>query len=203
MSHGLSSYPTLHMNSGVLFEYGNPACGIAMEDIFHHLARSNRFGGATVEPYSVAQHSDWCGDQVGEWGGDALARLYARIHDAHEAVITDIMTPAQEYITLVNGGDNVLKIVKDRLDQQIIPHTGLPWPADPERWALVKAADAAAFACEARQLFRELPYWYGSYCENVKPIQVDKIITPLNYSSAEVNFRSGWETDWAAWKRGG
>lgn len=71
---------------------------VCIEDIAAHLARINRFNGATREPYSVAQHSVWVAGAIGFYGGDAATQLAGLLHDAPEAYLGDLPTPVQRHI---------------------------------------------------------------------------------------------------------
>jgi uncharacterized protein len=61
---------------------------VCIEDIAHHLSLVNRFTGATREPYSVAQHSVLCALYVSS--SRAEDQLWALLHDASEAYVTDL-----------------------------------------------------------------------------------------------------------------
>jgi hypothetical protein len=66
---------------------------ICIEDIAHHLALENRFGGATILPYSVAEHSiEMC-----KLAPEEL-KLEALLHDAEEAYYKDLPTPLKRLI---------------------------------------------------------------------------------------------------------
>ena len=159
--------PYITTASGQEFFYGEPSCGLSVPDIAWHLARVNRFGGAVREPYSVAQHSDFVALMLRRWGCDPLTQQYGRFHDAHEAVFGDFPTPAQRFVMRLNGGRDIIGEAKAVIDAQVMPAIGLPWPAQPGIWALVKRADKVAFAIEAAQLFNERPdYLDGWIREN-------------------------------------
>lgn len=59
---------------------------IDIVDIAHHLACTNRFGGATKRPINVAQHSVF----VARLCDDLNCELQALLHDASEAYIGDV-----------------------------------------------------------------------------------------------------------------
>jgi uncharacterized protein len=61
---------------------------IVIEDVAHHLACTNRFIGATREPYSTAQHSVLACDYA-----PAEHKLQALLHDAPEAYLGDWARP--------------------------------------------------------------------------------------------------------------
>jgi hypothetical protein len=68
---------------------GNPTPdSIVIEDIAHALSLTNRFGGHTVYPYSVAQHCVNCYNLASQ-----KYKLEALMHDAAEAYIGDLPSP--------------------------------------------------------------------------------------------------------------
>jgi hypothetical protein len=74
--------------SGRLIEYANPnPDNIIIEDIAWHLARVNRFCGATKYGYSVASHSIMVSRRVPQH----LA-LVGLLHDVQEAYLNDLGT---------------------------------------------------------------------------------------------------------------
>ncbi|OFW44758.1 MAG: hypothetical protein A3J29_07940 [Acidobacteria bacterium RIFCSPLOWO2_12_FULL_67_14b] len=120
---------------------------IAIEDIAHHLALQNRFAGATVEPYSVAQHSvlvSYCCDPA-----DALHGL---LHDAAEAYLGDLVRPLKR-LGLLGG----YRAIEAQLQVVIYGRFGLA----PETPASVKVMDARLGVTEAQLLFRSdaVPVW--------------------------------------------
>ena len=81
------------------------------------LAKQNRYGGRTPEPWSVASHSvlveGLCPPEYRPW---------ALLHDAHEVFLGDFMTPAVDLICQTNGAtmvDVAIHNTKGVLDRQI------------------------------------------------------------------------------------
>lgn len=70
----------------------------ALEDIAHHLAMTNRYGGACVYPFSVAQHSCALAQALHDMGQPATVSLYALFHDAAEAYVGDVRTPLKDHM---------------------------------------------------------------------------------------------------------
>lgn len=143
-------------------------------DIAAGLSKVNRFGGQTTVPYNVAQHSLLVRDLMAEQIGPELdelgteARLVGLLHDAHEAFISDIPTPAKHLIDRVG-----LRVssVEEALDEMICRSLGLPpdllrsWPT------LRQASDTGARIIETNvvrhggtdpHLMSVLP-WYEAY----------------------------------------
>jgi hypothetical protein len=110
---------------------------IHIQDIAHALSHVNRYNGHTPFPYSVAQHSVYvsyeCDPEDAFWG---------LMHDASEAYIGDLISPAKRFIPQYNEIEVVLmKAVSDRF--------GMAYEM-PES---VKKADLTVLAAESRDLF--------------------------------------------------
>lgn len=79
--------------SGLWFDFDDPRPEqISLTDIAGALSQTNRFGGHTPWPYSVAEHACLVRRLVIEDGHPELA-LAALHHDSHEAYIGDLPTP--------------------------------------------------------------------------------------------------------------
>lgn len=66
-----------------------------IEEIAHALAQINRFTGHACRPYSVAEHSILVWRLVKHAGMGAHAQMAALLHDAHEAYVGDMTSPAK------------------------------------------------------------------------------------------------------------
>lgn len=112
---------------------------IEIEDIAHALAHLCRFGGHTVEHYSVAQHSVLVSRLV----PDNLACV-ALMHDAAEAYIGDIVRPLKQALGVVieTIERNLLAAISYRFDY--LPF-GLALPE-------IKRADEIALMTEKRDV---------------------------------------------------
>lgn len=75
--------------SGRKINYLKPG-KISLEDVALGISRMPRYAGQTLQPYSVAQHSLLVAELCPEY------RLYSLIHDAQEAFLCDLPTPAKE-----------------------------------------------------------------------------------------------------------
>ena len=93
----------LLLASGNRFTFDGPIQPIAIEDIASALSKLCRWGGATREFYSVAQHSvhvSRLAAKIAEdVGGSAelqqIAAFAGLMHDAHEMVLADICRPTK------------------------------------------------------------------------------------------------------------
>lgn len=91
----------------------------SIEEIAFALSGLNRFNGAI--PYTVAEHSIWMSHQT----GNPHLKLYALLHDAHEAYIGDIPSP----VAFVIGKDKV-EGLKNSVQKAILEKVGLDWKTD-------------------------------------------------------------------------
>lgn len=66
-----------------------------IDDIAHALATINRFNGHTTRPYSVAEHSLLVADIAASRGASRAVQLACLLHDAHEAYVGDMHSPAK------------------------------------------------------------------------------------------------------------
>lgn len=123
---------------------------IDVEDIAHHLAHTNRFGGALALPYSVAQHS-----VIVSRICDPNHALLGLLHDAHEAYLGDVITPVK---ALIPG----LRRLELRWNAAIGERFGL----EPDTLSSlpddVTRADKAAMAAEIRDLVPKEQQWFVS-----------------------------------------
>lgn len=83
--------PWMHTFSGTQFYPMDPRPeDIHIQDVAHHLAFQNRYNGATIEPYSVAEHSFWCSHLCApKFAKEAL------LHDLAEAYLGDVTRPVK------------------------------------------------------------------------------------------------------------
>lgn len=66
-----------------------------IEEIAHALAQINRFTGHAKRPYSVAEHSLLVASIAASEGVTPVQQLAALLHDAHEAYVGDLASPAK------------------------------------------------------------------------------------------------------------
>jgi hypothetical protein len=129
----------IHTFSGIAFDLRDPRPAmVRLEDIVHSLALMNRFNGAALFPYSVAQHSL----HVASLLPPAL-RLEGLLHDAAEAYIGDMVSPLKQIMP-------EYKAVEARINAVVADAFGLVHPEP----AAVKQADLAVLAAEREQVLQ-------------------------------------------------
>lgn len=108
------------MASGKLVDIGNfTEDDVSLDDIAHHLAKIQRFNGAMPinTTYSVGEHCINLVQHAMNIGG--LSRLELRIlllHDASEAYLSDIVSPAKPFIAdYVKLENKISTIINNKL----------------------------------------------------------------------------------------
>jgi uncharacterized protein len=142
------TFSTTH--SGLVVDLLNPnPATISLRDIATHLARTNRFNGATKypAPYSVAQHSCVVVRLIQQKTNDAMLALQALLHDAHEYLTGDISTPFQEAVA-----PSTIKARQTVLDIAIHKALGVDYTVAGKHYTLLKWADATALSTEWRDM---------------------------------------------------
>lgn len=153
-------------------------------DVAPQLARVARFGGAVGSgAYSVAQHCVVGADALYHETRDPTLAAAFLLHDAHEYLIGDIITPVVEalsvHLTVDNGREVAVRVpevrmqlsrLKSRLDQAIHHAAGLPWPLPRHTAAAVKAMDLRVLRTERDQLTVPCGRRWASEVEAAKPV---------------------------------
>ncbi len=139
---------TIETASGARVDLFDPTpATLHLSDIAFSLCRIPRYTGHTREPYSVGSHSLWVAKVCLRATKDSQTRLYALLHDAHEAYVGDIATPVKN----LPGMRDALRPVVQRLQNAIHSALGLAAPS-PVQQAWVAWADALALVEESRFL---------------------------------------------------
>ena len=161
----------------------NPCCivperDIAIEDIAHALALTNRFTGHTPRPYSVAQHSvlvsSLCPPPFKLWG---------LLHDAPEAYFADISRPVKMYLNSICDG--AIKTMEDYIAKAVCDRFHLCY----DEPANVKEADNIALANEAYSFFGETELyksWHHRFENGYRNLGYR--ISPMSWELAEERF---------------
>lgn len=139
----------IHTFSGIAFDLLNPQPEmILIEDIAHSLALINRFNGAAIFPYSVAQHSLYVACLL-----PPKLKLHGLLHDAAEAYVGDMVSPLKKIMPEYKEVEaNISKVVADVF--------GLSYPEPLE----VKKADLAVLSAEREQVLHpSYGPWYKDF----------------------------------------
>jgi hypothetical protein len=127
---------------------------VTIEDIAHHLSLINRFTGATSRPYSVAEHSLLCCDIAARAGASPIVQMAALMHDAHEAYVTDLSSPAKVAVnaySMAGGGIPAWNLFENEHARAVRAHFGLLSVFASHR-AFIREVDFQALATERRDL---------------------------------------------------
>lgn len=124
---------------------------VCWRDIAEALGRTCRFGGhlsAEVPHYSVAQHACLLADHL-----PPELRLAGLLHDAHEAILGDVVRPVMQALQMIGGGDawETLQILTD---EAIHLAAGIQPPHGSDR-ARIRMEDQRALATERRDLLAD------------------------------------------------
>ncbi len=148
---------------------------ICIEDLAHALANTNRFGGHTSEPYSVAEHCV----RMSEICPHGLA-LECLMHDAAEAYIGDMPSPFKQVMP-------DFQVFEARLERAIRIRFNLPGDHHPEA---VRHYDQVMLLTEAREL--GLSWWKTGKHTNMPEPLVGELI-PWDWKTAKSRFLKRFE----------
>ncbi len=179
--------PWIQTHEGAAFPLMHPhPSDIRRADLVAALAKVNRFGGHTLEPYSVAQHSVLVAELVTRFSDHPDAPRYALLHDAHEAYLGDRTTPVKWAENLAIGHYRTVarNALQDGIDRAVFLAFGLHGTTPDYIAYAVKQADLLALMAERRDLMKPGPDWHGDYPD---PVGVPRI-EPLNWRQAAVVF---------------
>ncbi|MGH1577731.1 hypothetical protein [Planktotalea sp.] len=127
-----------------------PASAMTEMSMGNSLAKINRYAGRTSEPWSVASHSVL----VASLCPHKEEQAWGLLHDAHEAFIGDLISPAVEFIASqsrpVAGAcvESCVSSAKAVLDRQI----QRAWQIDPAHVDLEEVAHYDRIALDAEML---------------------------------------------------
>ncbi|MDD5414571.1 MAG: hypothetical protein PHH96_07080 [Smithellaceae bacterium] len=161
----------IHTFSGIAFDLLNPKPEmILLEDIIHSLALINRFNGAAIFPYSVAQHSLYVASLL-----PSELKLHGLLHDAAEAYVGDMVSPLKKFMT-------EYKKVEAGIARVVADVFSLSYPEP----TAVKKADLAVLSAEKEQIL--LPS-YGPWYKNF-PLPATIRIKPMSWDQVKEIFSS-------------
>lgn len=126
----------------------------SLTDVAHHLSMVNRYSGATVYPFSVAQHLLLCRALAAfAWPKDELLRKWALVHDLPEYMLGDHIRPVKR--TLAD-----FEPMEDRAMRAMADWLGLA-PLDANGVKELRAIDMMSCAIEKRALCPNSEQWGG------------------------------------------
>ncbi len=170
--------------SGVNFDLLAPDPSIVcIEDIAHGLAGENRYNSTTRVYLSVAQHSILVADQFER----RREKVFALLHDAHEAYCKDIPRPLKQ---LIHGYEDIAGQIQAAIEQALIPADLLEWFDHPDNGFSkeIKKADDAVCRAEAALLTRSGGREWGW---NGTPV-IDIDLQAWTPHQAETEFLIAW-----------
>ena len=140
---------------------------IDIRDIAHGLSLICRFNGQCKKFYSVAQHSLYVTDQVPN-----ELKLQALMHDASEAYIADIISPAKKYLTGYAE-------IENKIMATIGNKFGFNWPMDQK----VAEADGRILLNERDWLTNNSEIWNTKYIAypNLSYVEISSIEAENNF----------------------
>lgn len=117
---------------------------VRIVDIAHALSLINRFDGATIEAYSVAQHCVLVSEIV-----PPEMALQGLLHDAAEAYVGDVGRPLKDALEILTGNRNPFKPIEQKVAAAIGRRFQVELVDLPEE---VHRADRILLATEKRDL---------------------------------------------------
>ncbi|MBY6239846.1 hypothetical protein [Methylosinus sp. Sm6] len=137
------------------------------------LAQLNRYAGGAEKTVSVGQHTLIVFD-----ASEPTDRPYALLHDAHEAHIGEITTPAADALAMIARFDGderntiyrALRALKERHDSAFYAAAGLRPPNMAQR-ERIRRAGLVALATERRDFLGPSPRPWAPEVEAVSPLR--------------------------------
>lgn len=152
---------------------------ILIEDIAHALALTNRFGGHTRKPYSVAEHCVRMSRIV-----PPELELEALVHDSAEFAVGDMPSPFKQVMP-------EFRIYEARMEAAIRRALNLPGPKHPEA---IKYYDHVMLITEARDLglswWNTEKHWAMKGIDRPEPLP--ERIEPWSWYLAETSFMNAY-----------
>jgi len=164
----------------LVFDYNNISSeNINIYDIAHALSNICRFGGHTIVPYSVAEHSIRCAELL--YNESIDTQLWGLLHDAAEAYIGDIPTPLKKHLLFQSEN---YSISLNKYEEEILTTIAKTFNLSPTIPIKVKEKDRILLITEARDLLPSpLKKWQETH---LKPLK--STIVPWSSFVAEQKF---------------
>lgn len=147
-------------------------------DLGNALSKLPRFGGHTLELYSVAQHSLAALEVARRvHARDSQLQAEALLHDAHEAYVGDVPTPLKRLL-----GEPYARVLAG-VDRAVRTRFGLPDKMSAE----VKEIDAALLVAEAEALVRDTrtALWAPTLSAILRSPTVEALVPVAREATAE------------------
>lgn len=123
---------------------------IDLGDICNALTNINRFGGHSIRPYSVAEHTILCLKIAKKLGYSEREQLLTLIHDFTEAYVVDLPTPLKKLLPEFQRYESIVEFaIYKKFDIE---------PPTEEEHKKVKAVDLTALLIEMRDLTLQHDY---------------------------------------------
>lgn len=119
---------------------------VNIEDIAHHLAFQNRFGGAANKTYSIAEHCMY----VSMLSPSKMFSAYYLLHDAAEAWYQDLTFPLKQ---LIRNATSVYDEKSAQCDKVVFEKLGLNYAKYLNLYKEIKEVDLFVFSLEKKKLF--------------------------------------------------
>lgn len=167
----MSANTLLTLANGKSIDLLDPkASDIDWRVVAEHLAKENRYNGATPGvAYSVAEHSVR-GAKAALDKGDPILAAYFLCHDVHEGFLKDDTTPKKRLVAEIASASfgglaepvmQAFDLATYRFDVAIHDAAGLSWPPRSDLIAAIKRLDLVMFVTEWRDLMPNFvhPNW--------------------------------------------
>lgn len=123
-------------------------------DLAHALSQINRFNGHSAFPYSVAQHSVLVSDMLAFCPVAALAGL---MHDAHEALVGDLVKPFKQ--TMCSSAQKWFLLQEASAKRWLGEKLKVSCEMSASTSSMVGRADLVALATERRDVMLSTLEW--------------------------------------------
>lgn len=149
---------------------------VRIKDISHALSMICRFGGHTLEYYSVAQHCVHCTEVIAQREPDnALLQLHTLLHDSSEAFLGDVVRPLKLSLSgYVELEARTMEVIYEALR--------LPSPTE-EDHATIKRVDNELLMTERQEFIR-----HKGNDWNIDALPLDIELGSLSPTAAEYQF---------------
>ena len=182
-----SGVPWMETRSGTPVNIFDPDPGtIRLADIAWGLARLPRFNGQTCLPWNVAAHS-LLAEHLAPPGTPDDARLAILLHDAHEYVTGDIITPVKQALAAYFDLDIVSDLSRN-IQRAIHIAAGIIASPDLSRDA-IKTADMTALALERRELVQASGRDWGIPLPDVSRLRLERRWCSSKYARRDFTAR--------------